>query len=116
MKYRTDKTEGEKAYLQLYRQLKSDIVAGLYPIGSKLPSKRLLAEESGVSVITVEHTYRLLCDEGYAESRQRSGYFVIYKQSDFNSVTEAKHTVAPITPQIAENGETFPFSVIVPSL
>ena len=112
MKYRTDKTEGEKAYLQLYRQLKSDIVAGLYPIGSKLPSKRLLAEESGVSVITVEHTYRLLCDEGYAESRQRSGYFVIYKQSDFNSVTEAKHSVAPITPQIAENGETFPFSVL----
>lgn len=85
MKYKIDKLSGEKAYMQLYHQLKGDITDGLYPCGTKLPSKRLISEESGVSVITAEHAYALLCDEGYAESRERSGYFVIYKESDFLS-------------------------------
>jgi GntR family transcriptional regulator/MocR family aminotransferase len=63
--------------------MKKDIVEGVLSFGSKLPSKRLLAEETGVSVITVEHTYSILCDEGYIEARQRSGYYVIYRESDF---------------------------------
>lgn len=69
-------------YLQIYRQIRDDIVKGMYPYNSKLPSKRLLAEESGVSTITIEHAYALLCDEGYAEPRERSGYFVIFRQTD----------------------------------
>lgn len=90
MKYRVEnKKENnakEPAYMQLYLQIRKDIVSGAYKYGSKLPSKRILAEESGVSVITVEHTYAILCDEGYVESRERSGYFVIYKEKDFISV------------------------------
>ena len=73
------------AYLQLYTQLRDDIVSNAYLFGSKLPSKRILAEEAGISVITVEHAYGLLCDEGYVESRERSGYFIIYRQDDFIS-------------------------------
>ena len=73
----------EPVYLQLYRQLAQDITAGVYPAGSRLPSKRTIAEESGVSVITVEHAIELLCEEGYAESRERSGTFVIYRDEDF---------------------------------
>lgn len=74
--------------MQLYEQLREDIVTGILSYGVKLPSKRLLAEETGISVITVEHTYSILCDEGYIESRQRSGYYVIYRESDFISSTE----------------------------
>lgn len=74
--------EGQPAYLQLYRQLREDIIQGSYQWGHKLPSKRLLAQEVGVSNITVEHAYALLCDEGYAEARQRSGYFVIFRPAD----------------------------------
>lgn len=85
MKYKVDASAKEKAYMQLYRQLRQDITEGSYKFASRLPSKRLLAEESGVSVITVEHAYSLLCEEGYAESRQRKGYFVIYKEKDFLS-------------------------------
>ena len=73
----------EPVYLQLYRQLAQDIAEGVYPAGSRLPSKRTIAEESGVSVITVEHAIELLCEEGYAESRERSGTFVIYRDEDF---------------------------------
>ena len=57
-------------------------------MGTKLPSKRLLSEESGCSVITVEHAYSILCDEGYVESRERSGYFVIYQSDDFLSAQQ----------------------------
>ena len=41
----------------------------------KLPSKRLLCAELGVSRSTVEAAYDLLCGEGYAVSRPRSGFF-----------------------------------------
>lgn len=71
------------AYMQLYQLLRRAIETGIYPAGTHLPSKRLLAEESGVSVITVEHTYSILCDEGYIEARPRSGYYVIYLRTDF---------------------------------
>lgn len=69
-------------YLQCYEELRRDIVSGVYPYGSRLPSKRLLAEKEGISLVSVEHAYEILCDEGYAESRQRSGYFVCYREQD----------------------------------
>ena len=88
MKYYIQESNGAFAYMQLYKQLRRDIVNGVLTYGTKLPSKRMLAEETGVSVITVEHTYSILCDEGYIESRQRSGYYVIYRESDFNTIGE----------------------------
>ena len=88
MNYTVEKGNGP-AYLQLYKYLKNDIVEGVYEYNTKLPSKRILAEETGVSTITIEHTYALLCDEGYAEARERSGYFVIFQKEDgFASVDD----------------------------
>jgi AraC-like DNA-binding protein len=50
-----------------------------------------MCSELGVSTITVEHAYALLCDEGYIESRQRSGFFVIFRKNDgFASSSEVK--------------------------
>lgn len=68
--------------MQLYRQIRDDIIAENYSYNSKLPSKRSLAEETGTSVITVEHAYDLLCEEGYVESRERSGYIVVFRRTD----------------------------------
>ena len=70
MKYHINENQNKAAYLQLYEQLRKDIVSGIYSYGTKLPSKRILAEETGVSVITIQHSYAILCDEGYVESRQ----------------------------------------------
>jgi len=81
MKYAIDKAI-RPVYLQIYKQLRDDIIEGAFPYNSKLPSKRLLANEIGVSIITVEHAYALLCDEGYAEARERSGFFVIFRKTD----------------------------------
>ncbi len=88
MKYTIDKALKTSAYMQLYTLFRQDIVNGVYEFGTKLPSKRLVAAETGVSVITVEHAYSLLCDEGYAESRERSGYFVAYSAGECFPVSE----------------------------
>lgn len=121
MNYRIDKDLNTPAYLQLYRQLRADIVDGLYPYRSRLPSKRLVAEELGVSTITVEHAYALLCDEGYATARERSGFFASFRPSDgfagvgpVRSPSVASQPLAvPVRPdRRASDDEAFPFSVL----
>ena len=91
MKYIIDK-ENRPLYLQLYKQIRDDIIFENYPYNTKLPSKRSLAEETGVSTITVEHAYALLCDEGYVEARERSGFIVIFRKSDGFAASGGKHT------------------------
>ena len=78
MQFVIDRAGGESAYLQLYRQLRAEIVSGALAVGSRLPSKRNLAAETGLSLITVEHALALLCDEGYAEAKPRSGCYVSF--------------------------------------
>ena len=113
MKYIIDK-EKRPVYLQIYNQIKEDIIKGFYPYNSKLPSKRNLAVELGVSTITVEHSYALLCDEGYTESRERSGFFVIFQHSDGFALTEhVSHTVHTIPQSKAQSCYfDFPLSVL----
>ena len=89
---------GQPAYMQLYRCLRDDITAGVYPCGAKLPGKRVIAAETGVSVVTVEHACAILCDEGYIESRQRSGNFVIYRDTDGFAVLPAAESALPAPP------------------
>ena len=123
MKYHIDPHLNIPAYMQLYRQLRRDIVSGAFAFGSRLPSKRLLAEESSVSVITVQRCYSILSDEGYIEARERSGYFVIYREKDFFarsylSEDEAKpfHQSGENQTALPYNGSEFPFSVLAKTM
>ncbi len=119
MKYRIDETDKSPAYLQLYRQVRDDIVDGIYPNGAKLPSKRTLSLEAGVSTITAEHSYSLLCDEGYVEARERSGYFVIFSKDDgFAAVSENEiRSLPPVRKsQDVAKDEQFPFSVLAKTM
>ena len=75
-------------YLQVYRSLREEIIRGAFPYNGKLPSRRLLAEETGLSTVTIEHAYELLCEEGYAEARERSGYYAVFRPADAFSVSE----------------------------
>ncbi len=82
MNYVIDKTSDKPAYEQLYLLLRRDIVGGVFPYGGKMPSKRLLASETDTSVITTKHCYDLLCEEGYICAKERSGYYVIYRENE----------------------------------
>ncbi len=116
MRYSIDTNSNQSAYIQLYKQLRSDIVDSIYKYGDKLPSKRLLADETMTSVVTVEHAYAILCDEGYIESRERSGYYVTYKQNSFVPIAEAEsHSVTTRNYQY-QGDEEFPFSVFAKTM
>lgn len=113
MNAREGHTEGIPAYLRLYYRLRGEIIDGVYPTGSRLPSKRTLAEQSGVSVITAEHAVALLCEEGYAEARPRSGCYVVFRSSDFPVRPSPEKTAQterePMQPQ--DTGD-FPYTVL----
>lgn len=116
MKYTISKQDKSPAYLQLYRQLREDIVGGIYEYGAKLPSKRMIAEEVSVSTITVEHAYSLLCDEGYIEARERSGYFASFRRDDgFAGVKPEAAVFSPHLMPQHEEGQ-FPFSTLAKAM
>ena len=100
--------EHRPAYLRLYERLRGEIVRGDYLFGARMPSKRQLAEEEGLSVVTVEHAYALLTDEGYLEARRRSGHYVQFHDTDGFVPS------APVRPAAVPAGERadFPFSVL----
>lgn len=116
MKYFVNELDNKFAYLQLYEQLRKDIVGRVLPYGSKLPSKRFMAEETGTSVITVEHAYSILCEEGYIESRQRRGYFVIYREVDFLSSAQVFQKELVRKKQPRHKKQEFPFSVLAKTM
>lgn len=98
--------------MQLYVQIRNDITSEVYQYGDKLPSKRILAAETQTSVITVEHAYGILCDEGYIEARERRGYFVVYRKKDFAPISQVDNNMAvDVSARIVHSEEDFPFSV-----
>lgn len=66
--------------MSVYGKIRDDIEKERIKRGEKLPSKRVCAENLNVSVITVEHAYDLLAEEGYIQAKEKSGYFVIYSK------------------------------------
>lgn len=76
--------KGKNKYYTLYKNIREEILSGRIKAGERLPSKRALAQDTGVSVITVQLAYEQLLAEGYITSRERSGYFA----EDVNSTEQ----------------------------
>ncbi len=68
---------GVPLYVQLYDQIRVDIVDGKIPSGTKLPSSRKLAADLHISRNTVELAYNRLYSEGFLVSKPRSGNFAM---------------------------------------
>lgn len=116
MKYIIDK-EKRPVYLQIYNLIRDDILNEILPFNSKLPSIRILAEELTISTITVEHAYALLCDEGYIEAQERSGYFVIFRADDGFVSAPTSNIIRRVQPSNhIETNTDFPFSVLAKTM
>ncbi|MEK5450828.1 MocR-like pyridoxine biosynthesis transcription factor PdxR [Paenibacillus sp. FSL R7-0331] len=63
-------------YIQLYDYFKKEILGGVLPAGTRLPSIRSLAAQLSISATPVELAYQQLVSEGFVTSRPRSGYIV----------------------------------------
>lgn len=99
-----------KKYYQLYHELKNKILRGNYQSGEKLPSKRVMADQCGHSLITVQRAYAMLEDEGYIQAQERKGYFVC--SIDASMRENSTQNRIQYLPQVQEkSGQDFEYSV-----
>ena len=74
--YDLEKRGKHTLYEYLYLCIKEDILSGRIRAGEKLPSKREMARNHNIAVITVENAYAQLVVEGYITAKEKSGFFV----------------------------------------
>jgi GntR family transcriptional regulator len=89
-------------YKMVVRALQSEIVSGIYPVGTQLPSEAALRERFGISRHTVREALRALKDVGLVESRQGLGTVVISPGADQTYV----HQINQISDLFDVNVET----------
>ena len=76
LKYELKKYPGRPLYECLYEDIKDDILHGVLKAGERLPSKREMAADNGISLTTVMNAYQQLLMEGYLTSAEKRGYYV----------------------------------------
>ncbi|MWP60972.1 transcriptional regulator ExuR [Gilliamella sp. Pas-s25] len=86
-------TQEQNEYQRLYQiiatELKKRIINGIYPVGSKLPSERLICEELEVSRSVVREAIIMLEVEGFVDARKGSGIHVIANSLQSNILTSS---------------------------
>lgn len=80
-------------YEYLYKCIKEDILLGNLKSDDKLPSKRALADQLKISLITIEHAYDLLLIEGYIYAIEKKGYYV--EKIEVNNNLKNKNKTKP---------------------
>ena len=78
-------------YTQLVARLQQQIVSGVYPPGSKLPSVRELAADAGVNPNTVQRAFADLERAGLIYTQRTAGKFVT---EDAAAVAAARRSLA----------------------
>jgi GntR family transcriptional regulator len=68
-------------YLQVARTLRKEIVDGVYPVGSQLPTEHELCERFAVSRYTIREALRRLREDNLVSSRPRTGTLVVPRPS-----------------------------------
>ncbi len=68
--------ENRPIFQQIYDKIVLSIINGTYPMGSKLPSVRELAEQAGVNPNTMQRAMANLENEGLALTNRTSGRIV----------------------------------------
>jgi GntR family transcriptional regulator len=68
--------ERQPKYLRIHGYLRDRITSGQWPAGSPLPAQRELADEFGVSLMTLRQALQLLIDDGLVDTRHGSGTYV----------------------------------------
>lgn len=87
--YNLSQAEGP-LYKALYQFIRSDIQQGKLKAHEKMPSKRMLAKNLGISTISIENAYDQLICEGYLYSIPKRGYFVSQIENLNHNVSHKK--------------------------
>lgn len=76
-----DVESDDPLYVRIAHALKKEIVGGVYPVGSQLPTEDHLCERFSVSRYTVREALRRLREDNLVTSRQGAGTVVVPRQS-----------------------------------
>ncbi len=79
----------KKQYQEIGHNLRQQIIDGHYPVGSRLPTERNIAESWGVSRTIVREALLMLELEGTVDIRQGSGVYVVRIPSESSDEEEA---------------------------
>ncbi|MBB3604125.1 DNA-binding GntR family transcriptional regulator [Mycolicibacterium sp. BK556] len=77
----THAESGDHRYIQVARTLRKEIVDGVYPVGSQLPTEHELCQRFSVSRYTVREALRRLREDNLVSSRPRAGTMVVPRPS-----------------------------------
>lgn len=91
--FRNFSYQGRSLQVQIRQMIVAAIETGRIPRRARMPSSRELATILGVARNTVVLAYQQLVDEGFLESRERSGYFITGSIGD---KTQAEQSPAPV--------------------
>lgn len=69
-------TSKDLKYASLADSMRQSILAGSWPMGSKLPTEKDLITTTGLSLTTVRRAFQELVDEGLVDRRRGAGSFV----------------------------------------
>ena len=94
-------------YIRIHNHIKEEIEDGKWQVGDRIPAERDLAEEFGVSRMTLRQAVQTLVDEGILERRVGAGTFVARKKvqekmSGITSFTELMENQGNI-PQVEQS-------------
>jgi len=97
-------------HTRLALRLRSAILAGNLPAGSRLPSTRVMAQDVGASRPTVERAFDELKAEGFLVRRQGSGTFVAQSLPEREQLprrTARHHAPSAGAPRLSHRGRIF---------
>ncbi|WP_185763079.1 PLP-dependent aminotransferase family protein [Niallia circulans] len=97
--FELNKNTTKPLYEQLYIGIKTAILRQQIEVGTKLPSKKKLAEFLNISQTTIEVSYAQLIAEGFIMSKPRIGYFV----EDINELPYIETEQVELPVEHAEN-------------
>lgn len=69
-------TASRPQYREIAERLQAEILAGQWPLGSRLPPEKQLAETLGISRFTIREALSLLEDKGLVSRKRRAGTIV----------------------------------------
>lgn len=103
------KNKSTPLYMQIYSYIKDEVLSRRLKAGTKLPSKRALAAQLGISTITIEGAYGQLMAEGYIYAKTKSGYYVSplenIQQDKDSDATFFRHSPLEDTQLFAQMGK-----------
>jgi DNA-binding transcriptional MocR family regulator len=126
----------ESKKLPLYErfalELETQILAGTFPVGERIPSIRETSIQREISFSTVVHAYELLENRGLIEARPQSGYYVKSRartrapEPDFSSIQGDPTHVSidevseqlvqdTLNPEFAQFGAALPDPALLPT-